>query len=97
MKANTHPKYYEESQVTCACGNSFKVAASKPQFFIEVCYKCHPLFTGEERMVDIKGQVEKYRSKMEFAKQYKAKHPKKEKKNKERGANKSLKDLLAEG
>jgi hypothetical protein len=64
---------------------------------VEVCYRCHPLFTGEERLVDIKGQVDKFKQKQEFAKAYAVKHPKKEVKMKTRSSGKSLKDLLAEG
>jgi len=96
MKKDIHPKYFEKATVTCACGNTFTVSASKPQFFIEVCYKCHPLFTGEERLVDIKGQVDKFKQKQEFARTYQAAHPKKEAKTKTRTSGKSLKDLLAE-
>jgi large subunit ribosomal protein L31 len=97
MKANIHPKYYEEAVVTCACGNTFKVGSTKPQISVETCYKCHPLFTGEERFVDAKGQVEKFMAKRSFARAYLAKKKAKKQKVSEKKASrqKTLKDLLS--
>lgn len=64
MKKDIHPVYYEKAQVTCACGNQFTVGSTKPKLEIEVCYKCHPFFTGKERLVDSSGRVEKYRARV---------------------------------
>lgn len=94
MKAGIHPKYFEAT-VTCACGNTFKVQSAKPQLFAEVCFKCHPLFTGEERMLDMKGQVEKFKAKQDFAKAYAARKKDAAPRNKKSTGSKSLKDLLA--
>ncbi len=96
MKTKIHPKYYQ-AQVTCACGNSFKVGSTKEKIFVETCYKCHPLFTGEERFVDTKGQVEKFMAKQTFAKAYIAKRKEQTKKASDKKAyqQKTLKDLLS--
>lgn len=60
MKPKIHPEYME-AVVTCACGNTWKTRATKPQLRIEVCSKCHPFFTGEQRIVDTAGRVERFK------------------------------------
>ena len=60
MKENIHPKYME-AKVQCACGNTFTTGATKPLLRVEVCSKCHPFFTGERRIVDTAGQVERFK------------------------------------
>lgn len=59
MKKNIHPKWVE-SQVVCACGNSFVTRSVKPALRIEVCSRCHPFFTGQQRIVDTAGRVERF-------------------------------------
>ena len=61
MKDKIHPKYYPEAKVVCSCGNTFTVGATKPVLKIELCSKCHPFFTGEQRIVDTTGQVERFK------------------------------------
>ncbi len=61
MKEKIHPKYYPEAKVTCSCGNTFTVGSTKPALKIELCSKCHPFFTGEQRIVDTAGQVERFK------------------------------------
>jgi len=63
MKANIHPKYYDDCKVTCACGNTFTTGSTKPEIKVEICAKCHPFFTGEMRFVDTLGRVEKFKEK----------------------------------
>lgn len=63
MKKNIHPKYFNEAIVRCACGNEFRVGATKPEIKVEVCSKCHPFFTGESRFVDTEGKIEKFKKK----------------------------------
>lgn len=60
MKEKIHPKYVEAT-VICACGNTFKTGSTKPVLKIEVCSKCHPFFTGEQRIVDTGGQVGRFK------------------------------------
>ena len=61
MKAKIHPKYYADAKVICACGNSFVTGATKKEIRVEVCSKCHPFFTGEQRIVDTAGRVERFK------------------------------------
>jgi len=60
MKPNIHPKWYPEAKVTCACGNTWNVGATVPEIRTDVCNKCHPFFTGEQRIVDTEGQVDRF-------------------------------------
>ena len=60
MKNDIHPEYVE-TLVHCACGNNFHTRATKPDLHIEVCSACHPYFTGEQRIVDTAGRVERFR------------------------------------
>ena len=65
MKKGIHPKYFDNATVTCACGNTFTVGSTKPSLRIDVCSKCHPFFTGEQRIVDTAGQVERFMKRLE--------------------------------
>ena len=60
MKADIHPDYVE-CTVRCACGNTFETRATTPDIHVEVCSACHPYFTGEQRIVDTAGRVERFR------------------------------------
>ena len=60
MKADIHPTYYPDAMVTCgSCGNTFAVGSTKPSLRVEICGKCHPFFTGEQRIIDTEGRVER--------------------------------------
>ncbi|MCL0057097.1 50S ribosomal protein L31 [Dehalococcoidia bacterium] len=61
MKEKIHPKYYDEAKVVCSCGNTFTVGATQPTLKVEVCSRCHPFFTGEQRIVDTAGQIERFK------------------------------------
>ena len=60
MKENTHPKYVEAT-VRCACGETFKTGSTKADLHVEICSKCHPFFTGKQKLVDTGGRVDKFR------------------------------------
>ncbi|TAJ16813.1 MAG: 50S ribosomal protein L31 [Dehalococcoidia bacterium] len=60
MKATIHPKY-EEVTVTCSCGNSWTTRSTKGSISLDVCSNCHPYFTGEQRIVDTAGRVERFK------------------------------------
>ena len=62
MQKTIHPKYYETT-VSCACGNKFKTRSTKKNIRIEICSKCHPFFTGKQKLVDTAGRVERFRRK----------------------------------
>lgn len=97
-KKDLHPKYYPDAKVTCACGNTFTTGSTKPELRVEVCYKCHPAYTGEERTIDTGGQVEKFERKRKAAKVQLEKEQKKKKakkvEEKEEAQPKTLKELL---
>ncbi|MFN0093782.1 MAG: 50S ribosomal protein L31 [Dehalococcoidia bacterium] len=59
MKASIHPKY-EESTIVCACGSRVITRSTKKQVHLDVCSSCHPFFTGEQRIVDTAGRVERF-------------------------------------
>ena len=61
MKSEIHPNYYPEAVVTCACGNTFVTGSTKPRLRVDLCSKCHPYYTGTQRIVDAAGQVERFR------------------------------------
>ncbi len=61
MKDKIHPKYYADATVTCSCGNTFTLGSTKPALKVELCSKCHPFFTGERRIVDTAGRVERFK------------------------------------
>ncbi len=73
MKDSIHPKYHD-CQVTCGCGNSFMTRSTKPKIVVEVCAKCHPFYTGAQKLVDAAGRVDKFNKKFQ-GKYGKAKAP----------------------
>ena len=62
MKKEIHPKYYENAKVTCSCGNIFTVGSTKETLQIEICSKCHPFYTGTEKILDTAGRVERFKA-----------------------------------
>lgn len=64
-KKDIHPKYYKKAKVKCACGNEFEVGSTKPELEIEICSRCHPFYTGEEKIIDTLGQIQKFKSRLE--------------------------------
>ena len=64
MKATVHPKWFPEAKVTCACGNMFTTGATVPEIRVEVCYACHPFYTGQMKFVDTAGRVDAFKAKM---------------------------------
>jgi large subunit ribosomal protein L31 len=61
MKAKIHPKYYTDAKVVCSCGNTFTTGSTKKTMKVELCSQCHPFFTGERRMIDTAGRVERFK------------------------------------
>ena len=60
MKTDIHPEFYR-STVTCSCGHVFQTGSTKPTLRVEVCSKCHPFYTGQQRVVDTQGRIERMR------------------------------------
>jgi large subunit ribosomal protein L31 len=86
MKKKTHPQYYQETEVTCDCGAKFTVASTTKKIHTEICYQCNPLYTGEKKIVDTAGRVEKF--KIRAAKTSQLKKVKSFKKKKKNGSKK---------
>ena len=60
MKTEIHPEYVDAT-IACGCGHTWATRATKPEIRIEICSTCHPFFTGEQRIVDTAGRVERFR------------------------------------
>ncbi|MCS6844188.1 MAG: 50S ribosomal protein L31 [Caldilineales bacterium] len=60
MKKNIHPQYYPNAKVICACGNTWTTGSTRKVIRVDVCSVCHPFFTGEQRIVDTAGQVDRF-------------------------------------
>jgi len=70
MKSNIHPTYYPDAKVICACGNTWTTGSTKKVIHTDVCSRCHPFFTGEQRIVDTEGQVDRFYRKLQARQQY---------------------------
>ena len=62
VKEGIHPAY-KEAKVVCACGESFATRSTKPLIHVDICSKCHPFFTGKQKIVDAEGRVQKFKRK----------------------------------
>jgi len=62
LKEGIHPEY-KETTIVCACGESFETKSTKPKVHIDICSKCHPFFTGKQKLMDTEGKVEKFKKK----------------------------------
>ncbi|HSF29528.1 MAG TPA: 50S ribosomal protein L31 [Candidatus Tectomicrobia bacterium] len=62
MKAEIHPPYVE-CTIVCACGEVVHTRSTRPQIRVEICSKCHPFYTGKQKLVDTAGRVEKFQKK----------------------------------
>lgn len=67
MKTDIHPQYFPEAQVVCVCGNRFTVGSTVEKIHVELCNKCHPFYTGQQKFVDTVGRIEKFKQKQEKA------------------------------
>lgn len=70
MKEGIHPTYYPDAQVICACGNSWTTGSTQKVIRTDVCSQCHPFYTGEQRIVDTEGQVDRFYKKLQARQQY---------------------------
>ena len=60
MRTGIHPTYYPEATIVCSCGNTWTTGSTKAEIHTDVCSACHPFFTGEQRIVDTAGQVDRF-------------------------------------
>lgn len=94
MKAAIHPQYFDQATVTCVCGHTFKTGSTREVIRVELCSKCHPFYTGEQRFIDTASRIQKFTDKTEKAKKYQI--VKKEKTEKKAEAPKTLREMLAQ-
>lgn len=64
MKTDIHPSY-SQTTIKCACGNEIAVGSTKQDIRVEICSKCHPFFTGKQKLIDTAGRIERFRKKYE--------------------------------
>jgi len=72
MKLNLHPKWNHEAKVTCGCGNTFVTGSAQDEIIVDICYACHPFYTGEMKFVDRQGRVDRFMQKVSVAKKKQA-------------------------
>jgi len=65
MKKKIHPTYYKNATIHCSCGAALKVGATKKEMQVEICGSCHPFYTGQEKIIDAAGRVEKFKKRLE--------------------------------
>ncbi|MBL8055154.1 MAG: 50S ribosomal protein L31 [Anaerolineales bacterium] len=70
MREKIHPKYFASAKIICACGNTWNTGSTREVIHTDVCSKCHPFFTGEQRIVDTEGQVDRFYKKLEARTQF---------------------------
>jgi large subunit ribosomal protein L31 len=70
MKSNIHPVFFTDAQVICACGNTWTTGSTKKVIHTDVCSNCHPFYTGEQRIVDTEGQVDRFYKKLQARQNY---------------------------
>jgi large subunit ribosomal protein L31 len=65
MKTDIHPTYYPDAKVICACGETWTVGSTQKEIRVDICSACHPFYTGEQRIVDTEGQVDRFYKRLE--------------------------------
>lgn len=65
MKKDTHPEYFKDAKISCACGNIMTVGSTKKEIKVELCSNCHPFYTGKQKIVDTARRVEKFAKRLE--------------------------------
>ncbi len=84
MKKNIHPEYYPDAKVTCACGFTWTTGSTKKEIRTDMCSQCHPFYTGEQRIVDTAGQVERFEKRLGQRREFESKAVARERKQKQR-------------
>ncbi len=70
MKQNIHSQYYPNAKIKCACGNEWTTGSTLPEIDTGICSKCHPFYTGQEKILDTRGRVEKFKKRLEKATEF---------------------------
>ncbi|EKD93188.1 MAG: 50S ribosomal protein L31 [uncultured bacterium] len=94
-KDDTHPQYHDDAKVTCSCGHVFTIGSTKKELETDLCSKCHPFYTGQQKLVDTAGRVDKFRQKAEAAKKKQEANAKKAPKKRKRTMEEKVNEELA--
>jgi len=95
MKAAGHPQYFDQATVICACGNTFKTGSTQEVIHVELCSKCHPFYTGEQRFVDAASRIDKFNKKKAAADLHITKKKEKDQQKRDNSP-KTLREMLME-
>jgi large subunit ribosomal protein L31 len=95
MKSGIHPKWNHQAKVVCACGNTFETGSAQDEIHVDICYACHPFYTGSMKFLDTQGRVDRF-MKMRAAAASAGKKKKTDKKDAPKQESLSLKDMLAQ-
>jgi len=79
MKKDIHPKYYPKAEIVCTCGAKFNLGSTLEKAKVELCSRCHPFYTGQKRVVDTAGRVQKFEARIKKTEEIRAKRPLKKK------------------
>ncbi|MFH1855009.1 MAG: 50S ribosomal protein L31 [bacterium] len=71
MKKDIHPKYHSNAKVKCSCGVAFEVGSTEPEIKVEICSACHPLYTGNKKLVDTAGRVDRFQARLKKSEEMK--------------------------
>jgi large subunit ribosomal protein L31 len=93
MKQAIHPQFFENAQVICQCGNKFTIGSTQEVIHVELCDKCHPFYTGEQRFVDTGNRIDKFNKKVVAGQLHVSKKKEKEQKKAD-NAPKTLREML---
>lgn len=69
MKKEIHPKYFDKVKAECSCGATFELGSTLENIKVEICSNCHPAYTGNKKLVDAAGRVDRFRARLEKSKQ----------------------------
>ena len=73
MKDGIHPEYHTNAKVVCACGNTFVTGSTRPEMHVEICYNCHPFYTGKQNLIDATGVIDRFKKRTTKATELKSK------------------------
>lgn len=82
-KAGIHPTYYPKAGVTCSCGAKFEIGSTKDSLRVDICRECHPFYSGNQKLIDTAGRVDRFRERMATAEAMQAAKPAKKSRNKD--------------
>jgi len=96
MKQGIHPQYYPDAKVICACGRTWTTGSTKKEIHTDMCSECHPFFTGEQRIVDTAGQVERFERRLGQQHSLEARTAARERKKARRRASEVVVEVIGE-